>query len=64
MRNAQATVVQRKQLKYAPCSSVPILLKRSVKGTVKRKAKRNCTPGSATRISLRNSVHSLWNCAV
>src|SRR3954452_2774095 len=56
MRNAAATAAATSVAKYTVCWKSVTWLKRCWNGTVSRKPKRICTPGIATRSSLRSSI--------
>src|SRR3954452_1255945 len=56
MRNAAATAAATSVAKYTVCWKSLTWLKRCWNGTVSRKPNRICTPGMATRSSLRSSI--------
>jgi hypothetical protein len=58
MRSAVATAVQTSVIKKTPVSRSSRSGKRWVNGTMRRKAKSTCTPGSITRSSFSSSISS------
>ena len=58
IRKTEPAIVQSSATMYASLWSSVTSAKRCENGTASRKAKSTCTPGSATRSSLRSSISS------